>query len=320
MKFVSVLTSLAAAGILLAVPGSNASSCNIEEISLGVDPRDGARAEVKIDLYQCSNRNTAQPLVILACGGGVPKDAYGSFAEGLSAKGYIVSVIEHLIKLGPTSPPRNFGNAVDIQNTIAYVEGQQAAGLLNVDLTQIVLMGHSFGFSTVLNALNEFCPFPFCKNPSVPFPPSGVTVPLHPGVVLATAYGASLADQSAGFSTLKNVGDIPVGIINGAGDINFFTTRAGENLTQGTFDRLNPTKIIAAIENLDHFSISEIVTNTNRGDILSTLPREKQIAVVIDAMSFFLKQSLKNNPTTNFCNQIKERLGYSMAACLEEYL
>jgi hypothetical protein len=89
----------------------------------------------------------------LVCGAGVPKDAYGSFADSLSAKGYIVSVIEDLIKLGPTSPPQNFGSTVDVENTIAYAEAQQAAGLLDaVDMTQIVLMGHSFRFGIVLNA------------------------------------------------------------------------------------------------------------------------------------------------------------------------
>jgi hypothetical protein len=123
---------------------------------------------------------------------------------------------------------------------------------------------------------------------------------------------ARYSDPSARFMPLKNVGDIPVGIINSAGDINFFATKDGENLTQGTFDQLNPTKIIATIENLDHFSISETVTNTNLGDILSTLPRKKQITTLIDAMSFFLKQSLKNNPTNNFCNQIEGHLGYCL--------
>jgi hypothetical protein len=275
-------------------------------------------------VYQCGKGNIAkqkaQPLVVFAPGGGVPKDAYGSFAEGLSADGYIVAVIEHLVKLNPSAPPQNFVNAVDLQNTIAYAETQLAAGLWNVDLTKIVLMGHSFGFGTIMNALNELCAFPFCQNPSTALP-SGVTVPLHPGVVLGAAYGASLSDRADGFTSLKNVGGIPIGIINGAGDISYILSYAGENLTQGSFDRLYPTKIIATINNLDHFSISEIVTSPHGSSVLSTLPRTVQIAHVVDAMSFFLKQSLKNNPTKNFCNQIGDRTtGYTMAACLEQYL
>lgn len=321
MKFTSVVVALVATTGLYLVQGVTA--C-VQEISLGVDPRDVAKATVTVDVYQCANGNLmkkpAQPLVVFACGGGVPKDAYGSFAEGLSAQGYIVAVIEHLVKLSPFAPAQNFVNAADFQNTIAYAEAQSAAGLWNVDLTKIVLMGHSFGGGTILNALNEVCAFPFCKDPSVPFP-SGVTVPLHPGVVFTAAFGASLNDRSGGFSSLKNVGGIPFAIINGAGDINYFLQIKGENLTQGSFDRLLPTKIIATINNLDHFSISEIVTSPNRGDVMSTLPRQQQIAQVVDAMSFLLKQSLKNNPTENFCNQIGGRTeaGYTMAACLEQY-
>jgi hypothetical protein len=299
----------------------SSSSCISEEVNVGTDPRDNAQADVKIDLYQCSKKNKNLPLVVFACGGGVPKEAYATFAEGLSSQGYVVAVIDHPVQFGPFAPPLNFGNAVDVENMIAYAEDQLSQGLLNVDMSTIVLMGHSFGSGVVLSALNEECVFPLYQDPNVQFP-SGVAVPCHPGIVLASAYGASLNDQG-GFSALQNIDDIPYGIINGAGDINFFSDLAGENLTQGSFDRLLPTKIIAAIENLDHFSISEVITNGNRGDVLLTLPREQQIDTVVDAMSYFLKKHLKKNPTNNFCNQIDERAseqGYAMIDCLEEYL
>jgi len=227
----------------------------VEEASLGVDPRDNSGAEVTIDIYRCTKNNgfsRNNPLVVFACGGSVPKSAYNTFASGLAEEGYVVVTIEHPVSFGPGGPPFNFANAVDVQNAISYVENQN----FSVDTSKIVLMGHSFGSGTVLNAINEVCDFPFCNDPNVPFPQS-VTVPRHPGIVLAAAYGASLNDRSGGFSSLTNL-DIPYGIINGAGDINFFTEIAGENLTQGSFDRLEPTKVIGTIDNLDHFSISKV--------------------------------------------------------------
>ena len=66
------------------------------------------------------------------------------------------------------------------------------------------------GAGTILNAVNEICPFPFCTNPFVPFPQS-VNVPLHPNVKLLAAYGASLNDRSGGFSELNNKG-LPFGV------------------------------------------------------------------------------------------------------------
>jgi Platelet-activating factor acetylhydrolase, isoform II len=318
MKFTFVIVALLATGLLFLVQHTAA---RVEEISLGIDPRDNAKSEVKIDLYTCNTKRRKKllPLIVFACGAGVPKDAYGSFAEGLAANGYVVAVIEHLIKLSPApaAPALNFGNALDMSNVIAYTETQVKAGRLKVDLTQIILMGHSFGSGTILNALNQVCGLPFCKDPNLPIP-SGVTVPLHPGVILGSGFGGGLHDPATGFTNLTNVAGIPFGIVNGAGDSISFTTAAGENITQASFDRLNPTKIIATIENLDHFSISEVVTNTTRGDILSTLPREKQIAIVVNAMSFLVQKFVRNNHRNKFCKQLGQQ-GFAIVGCLEEY-
>ena len=120
--------------------------------------------------------------------------------------------------------------------------------------------------------------------------------------------------------------DIPYGIINGDGDINFFADLNGENLTTGSFARLNPTKVIATISNLDHFSIADAITSPDRGDVLSTLPRAQQTEKVVKAVSFWLKMNLKDNPTDDFCNQLQDRgLGeeggvtFLLTDCLEDY-
>ena len=107
-------------------------------------------------------------------------------------------------------------------------------------------------------------------------------------------------------------------IVNGEGDINYFssTELTGENLTTGTFARLNPTKVIATLKNLDHFSISEVNTAPTRGDIPSTLPLDVQIATVVDAMASFVKENLKPNPD-DFCVVANESL--DVTDCLSEY-
>lgn len=142
--------------------------CAPAKVSLGIDPRDNLAAETTVDIYECGDKVTPS-LVVFVCGGGVPKSAYSTFAAGLSAKnGYAVAVIEHLVQFGPFSPPLNFGTPVDIENTIAYAETN-----LDVDMSSIILMGHSFGGGMVMSALSNECIFPLCKDPALPFPPPG---------------------------------------------------------------------------------------------------------------------------------------------------
>jgi len=319
---------------------ADADGCTVEveTVTLQDDPLSPGSSPAAVDFYKCAGSNSNngnQAFIVLACGLGVSKANYTTFAEGLvrQNRNYQVAVVEHLVpSFRPPFTPINTVNALDVSNTLSKAEEMDG-----YDTSRIVLMGHSFGGGTALNAIEGECPFPFCieigpRGPT--FQP--VSVERHPNVVMGAAYGFSLNDRLGQcpdpFSRVRNVDGVPFKVINGAGDINFFNslqctneddgTLVEENLTTGSFDRLNPTKVFATIGNLDHYSISEEITNTRRGDTLSSLPRGQQIATVVDSMSFLLKQSLKKNPTRNFCNQLAGRgdeMGYDLVDCLEEY-
>jgi hypothetical protein len=180
-----------------------------------------------------------------------------------------------------------------------------------------MLMGHSFGGAAVLDAINEQCGPPFCL--------PGTTAELHSGVVLASNFGFSLFNDIRPdlcfVDDLKNV-EVPFAIINGAGDTNSFGIVCEISLTDATFDRLLPTKVMPIIQNIDHFSILDTIPYPRQGDILSTLPRDEQIGIVVNVMEFWLKKNLKGEPTNNFCNQLSgrgEENGFIVSDCLEEY-
>jgi hypothetical protein len=290
-----------------------------EDIDLLHDYRDSpANTNVLIDIYRCdaNQGNSDPPLVVLACGGPLRKAAYNTFARGLAQRNNVVIVIDHPVMI-PYAPPFNFADSYDFANAIQYAKD---AGF-PVDANKIVLMGHSFGFGSVLRAINKKCLYPYtCKDPNT-------VVSLDDGVVLTVAFGASLVElygPNLVWSNMTNEG-LPMAIINGDGDWNYFGDFEGDSygptVSQETFNKLKYPKVSAAIHNLDHFSISDLAMVQSNG-IPSTLPREQQIRIVADVTHFWIQKNLDGNPTYNFCSQLSERggeIGYVVLDCSEEY-
>jgi len=87
-----------------------------------------------------------------------------------------------------------------------------------------------------------------------------------------------------------------------------------------------PPKVVAGIDNLDHFSISEVNTNTNRPDIMSTLDRAEQIRIVTRSLNLWIRAGLKaietGEPMKDFCFKLRVdgmSKDYDVVKCLEEY-
>ena len=100
----SILLLAAALGV------SARESCAIEEVTLY---EDDAQVEVKLDVYQCSDKD-AQPLAVFLCGGSVRKEAYESFAAGISNLGYTVTVVDHPVQAegGPQRRAAHDGHSI----------------------------------------------------------------------------------------------------------------------------------------------------------------------------------------------------------------
>lgn len=143
-----------------------------------------------------------------------------------------------------------------------------------------------------------------------PFCTSLEFLPLDAGAKVAAAFGGSLFSNGE-FSTLLDNKAFPFFLLNGAGDpISFNFAPTGETYGQETYDRLLETKLHAFLKNIDHYSITDIPLPPGRGDIESTLPREEQVYVAVDAVHFYIKKSLKvNGPGDSFCDNIEERGG-----------
>jgi hypothetical protein len=302
-------------------------SLSISETSLGDDPRHGFSSEVLADVYRCIDDSSVLPPLIVFAPGSISKAKYSFVSTRLAQKGYVVMVLDHPVRFFPWNAPLNFVTPIDFSNAISYAEKQTDFA---VDLENIILLGHSYGSTRILLATNEQCNFPFCvrRVGHIPFPTiRGIKVPLHPNVKVALGYGVSTATPGGSvFSRLSNANGFPFFVLNGAGDaVTFRTTIRGEEEGQGTYDRLLPTKIMAILENFDHFSI---VDDREEGiaeeDILSTLPRREQIEIVADALTFYIDKALAQNIDNNFCVQLTQRGNeanptYNIEDCQEEY-
>jgi dienelactone hydrolase len=195
----------------------------VSEVSLGVDECDSFRSEVLLDVYQCnvkhsrrgSDDDDLRPLIIFAPGAPLPKDKYTLFATGLANKGYVVMVLEHPAIMSGQHETLYFTSPADLANAISYAEAQTDFA---VDTDNIIVVGHSFGASSVLFALDKLCHYPFCIRGPVHFAPVPAPVPLHPGVKAAVAFGFSLFDPRGVFVHVDNAGTSLL-ILNGGGDM-----------------------------------------------------------------------------------------------------
>ncbi|GFH61278.1 hypothetical protein CTEN210_17754 [Chaetoceros tenuissimus] len=299
------------------------------EVELGIDHRDSFHSPVFMDIYVCDTKTSHRyklkkhkkrkvPLIIIICGGILKKEAYETFARGMVEKGYIIAVLDHPVQFGLSI--NNFATPVDISNALSYIEDamieyQEADEEYNlfsaVDLNKVVLLGHSFGFSTVLNAINEQCTPPFCQ--------FGTKVPFHQGVILTAGFGGSLVmfQSISGESTsyfhdnLNNL-DVPAGLFYGDKDktVMFEFGREKENGLVGMFSRMMPTTVSVVIKGLDHFSIVEEFPEwhpdmNSTVSMVSSLPRSDQLVTVVHVLDKWIKDNIsRKKATNNFCEAL----------------
>ena len=283
------------------------------EISLGIDERDAFQAEVKVDIYvpppacaATAEDDDLPKLIVFACGGSVPKEQYSMLATGLSYRNYaVVMVLDRAVNFGVER--FNFASSFDIANAIGYAENQTDIAL---DTSTIVIMGHSYGVNVLIGALNGVCTPPICMTPH--------PVPLHPNIKVAALYGASLYSvamqgMQADWVTTDN-NDFPLFIINGANDDITFRndTTTGEGMDEGTYARLDPTKVVAVVDDLNHFSIANEPNPDGPGldrPVPDRLSRQDQVDIIVDIMTYWIETSLEGFTGVNhdICQELTTR-------------
>ena len=268
-------------------------------------------ATVIADYYVCHSslrRTISPPLVIFFPGAPASKSSYTMFASGLAAKGYVVAVVDHWVSMqaGPSVVSMNGCSPFDIYRILAHVNNQDDFA---VNSDQVIVMGHSFGGAMGISAASEICLVPFC--------PPGTTISLPTKVKLLVGYGTSVFAQGLGGAPMTNLGNlvlsrnktVPVLAMFGQGEKATIETWPPENSNvtrfQFTFDQFHSPKLFLIAEGLDHDSIADHVVST-RNWMLSQLPRETQVQMVVNTFSEWIDATLRGNIDSDMCDHFVE--------------
>eukprot|EP00978_Attheya_sp_CCMP212_P025267 scaffold80927_cov42-Attheya_sp.AAC.7 len=271
--------------------------------------------EVTADIYTCADDKNF-PLIIFAPGAGVPKSNYTLMASEFLRNGYSIVVLEHKYPFGSGGMLLNLVNPQDMAFAINYAD---SIGLIS-DGDSLILAGHSFGANTVLFAINELCIVPFCSFSQ------NIKVPLDSRVTITLGFGTSLirfgSTGPEGWTDDLNNKGFPFFYVNGEKDLvnDPDVVYENENLNEGTFKRLHPTKATATMKGLNHYSIVDLDLPNIRGEEPSTLSRRAQVRNSVGPMVSWIESQLTERRRQRFCDKfVHNYKGVKVISCEEDF-
>lgn len=220
---------------------------------------------------------TKLPAVVILQGGSVDKSQYSEFANRLARHGYIVSVPQRIVTIGPLSGTftnvRVLNEGFDFLKTESARRGSPIADLLDVD--KLAAVGHSLGGATALFASGNVCTPPLCA-------PGPYARPAQLQAVVA--FGANLKERppATGFIDIDSTG-VAVAHIHGAGDNVATIADARE-----TFALEETPKAFFRVEGANHYGITNAQTSGSQPDVPQSLPQADSIFLIADTTALWL--------------------------------
>lgn len=219
------------------------------------------------------------PIVLFLQGAGVDKSRYSRFAKIVASYNFAVVVPNHLndifASLG-SLPVSFFAEQRQVNDVLSYMTAENSnpdSPLFEMlDLSKMLLLGHSYGGIVSMNSIQGTCVFPTCVDDDF----------IRPEELLGGVfYGSALAQGNPEQITppLNNDG-IPIVLIAGTKD-----GVTPLSLVEETFEQIQTEpKLLLKISGANHYSI----TNTNdSSDLLALDPNiptlDQNIAVKIIA-------------------------------------
>lgn len=185
------------------------------------------------------------PIAVMLQGALVERTDYVNFAAQVARYGFVVVVPNHFRGLGPITGL--FPDEELVNDVLAFMkeENERDASPLKdrLDPTRVGLLGHSFGGSVGLAAIQDIC-VPFLCNSLFDRPAQ-----LKAGIF----YGTNFRNQATGeFLPIDNQG-IPTGLIAGNLD-----SVALLNASEETYHQIqDPPKVLVTVEGVNHYGITD---------------------------------------------------------------
>jgi hypothetical protein len=217
------------------------------------------------DIYypQSSEPSATFPIALMLPGALVDKADYSNFAAQVSRYGFVVAVPNHLRTFPPLPFPALFPVQELVNDVLDFLKDENLNEISplkgKIDVTKMGLLGHSFGGSVGLGAIQDAC-----------FPTLCTTQFTRPEELKAAIfYGARFGGQDTGSPVppIFNEG-IPTGLIGGTLDGVIPLNKVLETYNQVQA----PPKVFVSVIGANHYGI----TNENNPDRDSVPPELEQ--------------------------------------------
>lgn len=225
------------------------------------------------------------PVALLLQGANVDKSEYSIFASTVASYGFTVVVPNLLTDVfTPFGLPEGlFAEQGQVNDVLSYaeLESTNPDSLLNgiVNPDKLVLLGHSFGGSVGLNAIEGSCNFPTCVDEEFTRPPE----------LLGGAFYASALSQAnlEGITPPLDNDGIPIALL--AGELDGVTPFP---LVEETFNQIQqPPRSLITVNGANHYGI------TNRNNVptaafdpnMPTIEQSVAIETIARWSSLFLR-------------------------------
>ncbi|MEB3829365.1 alpha/beta hydrolase family protein [Phormidium sp. CCY1219] len=263
-------------------------------------------AEDAADIYYPgASEAVSLPLALLLPGGLVDKAEYSDFASMVAGYGFVVVVPNRFRSVPNPVSGEDFSGLIaqveQVNDVLNYVEAENARPESplrdRVDVSQLGLLGHSWGGAVGLAAIQNLC-LPLLCTESFERPKA-----LKAGVF----YGTTFRDQSQEEVVILPVANqgIPIGLI--AGDRDGVVRGAMDAVAQTYENIQDPPKALITLRGANHYSITN--EDSNRDRVRSTLDQEVATETIARWSGLFLRAHLlEDSEAWNYIYQSGDRL------------
>jgi dienelactone hydrolase len=225
----------------------------------------------------------AFPIAVMLQGALVNQADYENFATQVARYGFAVVVPNHLRNLGPVTGL--FPDEELVNDVLVFMEQENERDTSplegRLDTAKLGLLGHSFGGSVGLAAIQDVC-FPFLCHGQFDRPAA-----LKAGIF----YGTNFRNQATGeFLPIDNQ-KIPIGLIAGNRD-----SVALPANTEATYNQIqDPPKVLVTVEGANHYGITD-EDNPLRDPSTPTLSQSVATETIARWSGLFLRAHVLQDP------------------------
>jgi fermentation-respiration switch protein FrsA (DUF1100 family) len=239
------------------------------------------------DIYypRSSEPSATFPIVLMLQGALVDKADYSNFASRVARYGFVVAVPNHLRTFPPIPFPVIFPVQELVNDVLDFMKTENLEALSpikgKIDVTKMGLLGHSFGGSVGLGAIQGDC-FPTLCTTRFARPEE-----LKAGIFYGTRFGGQ--DAVSPVPPILNEG-IPTGLIGGTRDGVIPLNKVRESYNQIQ----DPPKVLVSVIGANHYGITN-QNNPARDPVLPELEQSVATETIARWSALFLRSHVQGD-------------------------